>query len=265
MIPDDSARCRATVQYDGSAFSGWQIQPDRRTVQGELEATLSRIFDRETRVDAAGRTDAGVHAAGQEIAFPLPLRWDASEVLRAVNAVLSDEIRLSSASATRPDFHPRFDATARRYEYYITRGTEAESPLRSGRAWRLADALDDARLRGAASLILGPHMFGRFAKSGQPDVSPHCSIERAIWTYTPLGDLRFTVVADRFLHRMVRYLVGVMVDVARGRRDIDDVRRLLAAATDVRAPQPAPAEALYLTGVRYTDGWNREAGVPGLS
>ena len=121
MIPDDSARCRATVQYDGSGFSGWQVQPDRRTVQGELEATLSTIFDRETRVDAAGRTDTGVHAVGQEIAFLLPARWNVPEVLRAVNAVLPDEIRLFSASTTRPDFHPRFDATARRYEYYITR------------------------------------------------------------------------------------------------------------------------------------------------
>lgn len=264
MIPNDSRRCRATVQYDGSAFCGWQIQRDVRTVQGDIEAALSKLLDRATRVDAAGRTDSGVHAVAQEIAFDAPARWTIPDLKRALNAVLPEQIWIQTASDAIPGFHPRFDATARRYEYFIARGPEAVSPIRRGRAWRLTESLDRTRLRECAALVLGSRDFERFAKSAQPDVSPRCCVERAVWLETGLGDLRFTVVADRFLHRMVRYLVGTMVDVASGRRDVAEFRGLLAGAEDVRGPEPAPADALYLTGVRYADGWNRTAGVPGL-
>jgi tRNA pseudouridine38-40 synthase len=264
VTDDSSARYRATVQYDGGAFCGWQVQPDVRTVQGEIETALSRIFDRDTRVNAAGRTDTGVHAVAQEIAFPAPLRWKAVELARALNAVLPSDIWIPRVAPARLDFHPRFQATARRYEYYVSRGPEAESPLRAGRAWRLDRALDEHLLRASAVAFLGRHDFGNFAKSGQPDVNPVCCVERAVWIETPLGDLRFSIVADRFLHRMVRYLVGTMVDVAQARRKMVDIRRMLSGAADLRSPEPAPPEALYLTGVRYMEGWNRPAGVPGL-
>jgi tRNA pseudouridine38-40 synthase len=261
---DTSARFRATVQYDGGAFSGWQVQPAVRTVQGDIQAALSRILDHETRIDAAGRTDSGVHAVAQEISFAAPLRWTAAELCRAVNAILPTDIWIPTVAPASPDFHPRFDATARRYEYYLAHGSEAASPIRRGRAWRLGGKLDSSLLRASAAVFLGRHDFKAFARSGQPDVSPVCCVERAMWLRTPLGDLRFTVVADRFLHRMVRYLVGTMVDVAQGRREIAELRQLRGGATDVRPPEPAPPEALYLTGVRYVEGWNRPAGVPGL-
>lgn len=255
---------RATVHYDGAAFAGWQAQRTVRTVQGEFQATLSRLLDCACRVDAAGRTDSGVHAVGQEIAFGVPSRWQTDELQRALNAVLPDDIRVATLSETSADFHPRFAATARRYEYYLAGGYDADSPVRRGRAWATEREPDPALLRESAAILLGRHDFTRFAKSGQPDVNPVCCVERALWILTPLGDLRFMVVADRFLHRMVRYMVGTMLDVAHSRREIAELRQLVGGGTKVRPPEPAPPDALYLTGVRYRGGWNRRAGVPGL-
>lgn len=263
MHDGPTVRFRATVEYDGTDFHGWQIQPDVRTVQGELEARLAHLLDRKTRVDAAGRTDAGVHAVGQEVAFDAPERWDPGEMTRALDATLSDDVRVARVRAAEPDFHPRFDASARRYEYFLATGPGARSPLRRRRVWAVEEDVDVEVLRTAAEAIPGRRSFAAFAKSGQPDRGTACRVREAAWERTALGDLRFRVVADRFLHHMVRYLVKTLVEAATGRRGPNEVAALLAG-DDARPPAPAPAAGLYLTGVRYPDGWNRSAGVPGL-
>lgn len=255
------SRYRATVEYAGDHFHGSQIQPDVRTVQGELEAALQRLADEPVRIHAAGRTDSGVHATAQEIGFALARPWEAAELRRALAAVLPDDIRVRTVRPVGEDFHPRFGATARRYEYFVD--PRPPCPLRSNRVWGIGEQPDPRALRTSARLLLGEHDFARFARSGQPDVSPICTVERAEWTTTDLGDLRFVVVADRFLHRMVRYLVATLIDVATGRRSPEDWQRLVRDGSG-RAPEPAPAGGLYLTGVRYVDGWNRDPGVPGL-
>lgn len=257
-------RFRATVHYDGRDFHGWQIQPSQRTVQGDLEAALAELVQRELRVDAAGRTDRGVHASGQEIAFPRPGGWEADELRRALNAVLPPAIWVERLAAADPEFHPRFDATGRRYAYFVGDRPGDASPLRRGRIWALAEGLDREALERSATALGGRADFGAFAKSGQPERGTQCRVEEAGWSRTPLGDLMFTIVADRFLHHMVRYLVATMVDIARGRRQSGELAALLGGHEDPRPPRPAPAKGLYLTGVRYPGGWNRSASVPGL-
>lgn len=258
-------RFRATVHYDGSRFHGWQVQPDRRTVQGALEDALQRLFPEPVRVTAAGRTDAGVHAVGQEVAFPAPADWTSPEMERALNAVLPADVWIENLVDAPEDFHPRFDATARRYVYLVATSEASASPLRGERVWALAEPVDEDLLRDRAALLPGERSFRAFAKAGQEARGTRCRVERAGWRRTVLGDLAFTIVADRFLHHMVRYLVEVLVDSARGKRPETDLERLLAGEEGPRPPGPAPPEGLYLDAVRYPDGWNRTGGIPGLT
>ena len=263
MHSPDGKRYRATVHYDGSAFAGWQVQPAVRTVQGEIEAALHRLGI-ESRLHGAGRTDAGVHAAGQEMSFDAPASWTAPRLSRALDSVLPADVWIETLQQAAEDFHPRFQATGRRYEYYLAPGSDGRAPSRRrGTAW-IAEAPDLDLLRAAAAPILGRHDFAGFAKSGQPDVKTVCTVEKAEWLRTPLGDLRFTIVADRFLHRMVRYLVATMTEQGAGDRPPEDMLRLRGGSDDVRPPGPAEPWGLYLTGVRYREGWNRLPGVPGL-
>lgn len=250
---------RATVEYDGAAFHGYQVQPVQRTVQGVLEMWLGRLFDRPVRVIGAGRTDAGVHAAGQEIAFDAPSAWDPSRIETALRGVLPPDVAVYRTRPAAPGFHPRFAATGRRYEYYLGDA----GPLRAARVWSPPSALDEDRLAEATALLPGRRSFEALSRAGQPELGTTCVVESAEWTRTGLGDFRFTIIADRFLHRMVRYVVATLVDVARARRTLDEWRELLERGAG-RPPEPAPAAALYLTGVRYAEGWNRAAGVPGL-
>jgi len=234
-----------------------------RTVQGEIETALRRLGI-EVRLLGAGRTDAGVHATGQEVSFDAPPSWTSAELGRALDSLLPGDVWIEILREAEADFHPRFQATGRRYEYYLAPGREGRAPIRRhGTAWT-AEAPDLEALRAAARPILGQHVFEGFAKSGQPEVGTVCTVEKAEWLVTPLCDLRFTIVADRFLHRMVRYLVVTMMEQGSGVRPPEDMVKLLTGSGDVRPPAPADACGLYLTGVRYREGWNRPPGVPGL-
>jgi len=257
--PARTVRYRATVEYDGAGFHGYQIQPEQRTVQGVLEARLARLFDGPVRVIGAGRTDTGVHASGQEIVFDVPAAWDAIDLGRSLDSMLPADVAIRRLRIARPDFHPRFQATGRRYEYFVGDA----GPLRVARVWRPPSAPDADRLAEATARLPGRRSFEALSRAGQPQLGTMCTVETAEWCPTALGDLRFVIVADRFLHRMVRYIVATLVDVARGRRTLAEWEELLERGAG-RPPEPAPASALYLTGVRYSEGWNRPAGVPGL-
>ncbi len=258
-------RFRATVHYDGTDFHGWQVQPGRRTVQGALEPPLQRLLGAPERIDAAGRTDTGVHAAGQEVAFLASERWEAGELRRALNALVPDDLWIEQLRPAPADFHPRFDATGRRYEYLVGTRPEAASPLRRERLWALGRTLDEDILVAATARVPGERRFDAFAKSGQPERGTRCRVESAGWWRTRTDDLTLRIVADRFLHRMVRYLVSTLLEVATGRRTLEELDALLGRRPDVRPPSPAPAHGLYLTGVRYAEGWNRPAGIPGVA
>jgi tRNA pseudouridine38-40 synthase len=248
----NSIRLRLTVHYDGSGFRGWQLQPDHRTVQGELESALSRLADRPRSVLGSGRTDTGVHAKGQIASADMPPPWTADRLHRALNAVLPDDIWVEEVRRVPADFHPRYDAVARTYEYRVGTAPAARSPFQRRWCWALADTLDGGILERAAALLPGEHSFLAFAKAGQPERGDRCTVAEARWTPWELG-WAFTITADRYLHHMVRYLVGTMVDMARGRRPFADLAALLDQAPDLETSPPAPPEGLFLVRVEYPE------------
>lgn len=240
------------LHYDGSGFAGWQRQLDVRTVQGVLEGALERLCGAPVAVLGAGRTDAGVHARGQAAGVRVPTRWSPLELRRALNAVLPPDVWVAAVHEMRERFHARYDATSRRYTYYVGTDDESRSPFRRRYEWALAQAVDVTALDAAATSIVGQHTFRAFAVRGTaPEHDAHrCTVTRAEWRRRT-GGLAFEIEANRFLHHMVRFLVGTMVDVARGRRPIEDMHRLLAAADNDDTSPPAPAHALFLDAVIY--------------
>ncbi|GMV07313.1 MAG: tRNA pseudouridine synthase A [Gemmatimonadota bacterium] len=245
-------RLQLTVHYDGSGFHGWQFQPDQRTVQGELEAALSRLADRPRTVVGSGRTDAGVHATGQVASVDMPPKWVPDALHRALNAVLPPDIWVKDVHRVQKDFHPRYDAQRRSYEYRVGIAAECRSPFHRPWCWALGEPLDAELLHQGAAHLEGNHSFLAFAKAGQPERGDRCTIHAAAWDRWALGR-SFHVTADRYLHHMVRYLVGTMVDVARGRRPLDDIPALLRAEGGVETSPPAPPEGLFLTRVEYPE------------
>jgi len=240
------------LHYDGTGFSGWQRQPDRRTVQGVVEEALTRLCAGPTAALGSGRTDAGVHARGQAVGVRVPLKWDAPSLRRAMNGVLPHDVWVASAHAMRDDFHARFSATARRYSYYVGTDECARSPFRRHTEWAVDKPFDRGALDAAAALLEGDHCFRAFAVRGTaPATDNHrCLLRELRWRERP-GGLVLDVEANRFLHHMVRFLVGTMMDVALGRRPLGDLPALLAADTNDDVSPPAPAHALFLDRVEY--------------
>lgn len=242
------------LHYDGTGFSGWQRQPDRRTVQGVLEESLSRLCAAPTAALGSGRTDAGVHARGQAVGVRVPERWTAPTLRRALNAVLPDDVWVASVHAMRDDFHARYSATARRYSYYVGTDEEAQSPFRRRTEWSVMRPIDRAALDDAARRLVGEHCFRAFAVRGTapPSDDHRCRVLDARWRDRD-GGLVFAIEANRFLHHMVRFLMGTMMEIAIGRRPADDLAALLVAADNDDVSAPAPAHALFLDRVRYPD------------
>ena len=234
-----------------------------RTVQGELELALSTLLNQSTRIDLAGRTDTGVHAAAQSIAFDTPPHWQPAKLLRSLRAILPTDVTVTQMNIASSNFHPRFNAIGRRYEYALAINAP-DQPFLRNRAWILDGDIDVAKLSKLALLIQGEHSFAAFAKRPQPNNGTICLVESALWSADSIPLLRFEIVANRFLHHMVRYLVGTCVEIAMGRRPQKDLELLLDNTMASRPVFPAPPSGLYLTGVRYPEGWNRPAGIPWL-
>jgi len=249
-VETQDIRLQLVVHYDGSGFHGWQFQPDLRTVQSELQAGLSRLADSPRTIVGSGRTDTGVHATGQVASVDMPAKWDAAALHRSLNAVLPDDVWVESVRAVRHDFHPRYDAVARSYEYHLGLGAAAASPFHRRWCWALCQPLVLNTLQEAARPLIGEHSFEAFAKAGQPERGYRCTVASADWSEWELG-ARFRITADRYLHHMVRYLVGTMVDIARGRRPPVDMTRLLMNDPALETSPPAPPEGLFLARVEY--------------
>jgi tRNA pseudouridine38-40 synthase len=241
-----------TVHYDGSAFHGWQYQPDQRTVQGDLQAALAQLANSPRTVIGSGRTDTGVHATGQVASVDMPMRWSPAELSKALNSILPREIWVESVRRAAADFHPRYDAIARTYTYRVGVDERARSPFQRRQCWALCEALDTDLLTASAEGLLGQHSFQAFAKSGQPERGYQCTVAEAGWVDWELG-IRFDVTADRYLHHMVRYLVGTMIDIARHRRPRADLAALLSGHGEMTTSPPAPPEGLFLARVEYPE------------
>jgi tRNA pseudouridine38-40 synthase len=240
------------LQYDGGAFAGWQRQPAARTVQGVVEDVLARLVGKRTAVIGAGRTDAGVHATGQAAAAIVPEQWESRALVRAMNALLPSDIWVASARRMVPGFNPRRDAIERTYCYRIGTDAGARSPFRGRHEWSVAGPLDQAALHASALRVRGVHSFRALSAKGAERPHYRCRVYEALWLRREdAAGLEFWVTADRYLHHMVRFLVGLMVDIARGRRPRADMAKLLRGADNREASPPAPAHGLFLVSVRY--------------
>jgi len=245
-------RMKCVIAYDGTYFSGYQIQPGKRTVQGEVEAVLKRMHKgKDVRVAASGRTDAGVHAYGQVIHFDTPLSLSPEQWKKAFNAQLPDDIAVRSVDETDSTFHARFSAKAKEYRYNVWAATDRDVFRRHYCAWHPHPLHVDA-MSEALDLLKGTHDFTSFC-------SAKTAIEdrvRTIYQAEIEADgpmLQFRFVGSGFLYNMVRIIVGTVLEVGQGKRSPDDIEALLAAKDRRLAGPTAPAEGLYLWRVYYDD------------
>ena len=242
----------ATLHFDGTGFLGWQRQPAGRSVQLEFERVLERLFGHRAPATAAGRTDAGGHALGLGVSFVVPASWTAPPLGRALNALLPRDCWVESVHPMRSGFHARKSAVSRRYRYDIGTDGASASPFRRPFEWALARPLDLGALRAAASLVQGEHDFRAFAAKGEPKSHYRCRLAVAEWAERPEGKgVSFHVEADRFLHHMVRMLVGTMADIGLGRRPLSDIDLLLKRGDNQPTSPPAPPQGLYFVTATY--------------
>jgi tRNA pseudouridine38-40 synthase len=243
-------RYKITIEYDGTPFCGWQRQADLMSVQQALEEALERFSGAPVLTQAAGRTDAGVHALGQVVSFDLPTPRDPFRVREALNYHLKPHpVAVLAAEQVGDDFEARFSATARHYEYRIL-NRRARPALDAARVWHVPVALDAARMHEAAQLILGQHDFTTFRAAECQAKSPVKTLDR-LDVARHLDMVVVTASARSFLHHQVRSIVGSLKLVGEGRWSPSDFRAALDARDRSRCGQLAPSDGLYLTRVAY--------------
>ena len=251
------------LSYDGSAFCGWQIQSNDRTVQGDLEAALKTLTGKDIQVTGAGRTDTDVNAVNYIAHFDMPdkVSIDTAHLCYKLNAILAREITVHEVSAAGEDFHARFDAISREYHYFIH---FRKDPFCEKFSYRMRFPLDIARMNEAAAHLLGEHDFRCFEKTGGNNATSICTVTEAGWsTYTPVhvgmmgmehkeGDyIVFRIKANRFLRNMVRAIVGSLIEVGRGKREPEWIAGLIANGSRSDAGSSVPGKALFFTGASY--------------
>ena len=243
------ATLKLTIEYDGTGYAGWQRQPVQPTVQAAVEAAIQRITQTYIPVIGAGRTDAGVHALGQVASFRTEKALSVEEWGRALNALLPKDISVRSAERMADDFHARYSAKGKLYEYRILNQME-RSALDHKRAWHIRKALDLAAMREAASLLVGHHDFSSFQGSPTDNENPICDLRR-LEIRQEQTLIRIESQADRFLKQMVRAIVGTLVEVGQGKRSPKSVKEILEARNRRVAGMTAPPHGLYLARVDY--------------
>ncbi len=242
---------KLVLEYDGSDFAGWQVQPGQRTVQGVLEEAFSDLAGAAVAVTGAGRTDAGVHALGQVAHAKTDLSLPAATVAPALNARLPDDVLVRCVDDVPESFHARFDAVSRSYLYLIGR---SESPIWRRRRWCVRSELDLEGTRRSAEILLGEHDFSSFCLAGSDPNHHRCRVGAISLEWEPEygGMCVLRIEANRFLRGMVRSIVGTLVDVGRGKTTPEEFAAILAAQDRGRAGQTAPAHGLYLAEVKYS-------------
>ena len=270
---DPEQNWKLTIAYDGTDFHGWQVQPGRLTIQGELQAALTRLVGESPLPQGSGRTDAGVHALAQVASFPLQARIPAANLLRALNRTLPSAIRVLDARTVPGHFHARHSAVAKTYEYRILpvepAGDQICPPFLARYVYPYSWRVDFDTLQLAAATFLGEHDFRSLAAS-DPDLASRTgehdaaiqlqarSTVRTIfstdWRQQTTDGFRLLIYRVRgngFLHHMVRNLVGTMLDIGRGYMRLEDIPRILAAQNRSLAGPTAPARGLFLHSVEY--------------
>ncbi|HUO45965.1 MAG TPA: tRNA pseudouridine(38-40) synthase TruA [Acidimicrobiia bacterium] len=239
---------RMELAYDGTDFHGFARQPGLRTVQGALEEALHHVFHVPVTTTAAGRTDAGVHARGQVVSFLIPGGFDQERLLRSLNGMLAPRIAVKEVSEAPDEFDARFSAHWRAYRYHILNSSSGD-PLRRAFSWHVPEPLDMEAMNSAAAHLTGEHDFAAFCRKK----AGNSTVRRVLESRWHRSDdlVVFGVRASSFCHQMVRSLVGLMVDVGRGRRAPEETVSVLAAGDRQRAGQLAPPHGLILWEVGY--------------
>ena len=258
-------RYQIRLSYNGSAFCGWQIQNNAKTVQGELENALSTLLGSPIQVTGAGRTDSNVNAVNYiaHADFPDEREIDAAQLCYKLNAMLPHEMTIHEISYCGTEFHARFDARSREYHYFIH---FCKDPFCNSFSYRMRYRLDIGRMNEAAAHLLGEHDFSCFEKVGGNNATSICTITEAAWhTYKPThidlmgypcceGDyIVFRIKANRFLRNMVRAIVGSLIEVGNGKKEPDWISDLIANGTRSDAGSSVPGHALFFSGAEYPE------------
>lgn len=258
-------RYKIRLSYDGSAFCGWQVQNNARTVQGELEKALSTLLGTPIQMTGAGRTDSDVNAINYIAHFEVSdeVSIEAAHLCYKLNAMLPHEMAVHEVSPTGKEFHARFDAKSREYHYFIH---FTKDPLCRSYSYRMRYPLDIQKMNEAAAYLLGEHDFSCFEKVGGNNTTSICTITEASWsTYRPAhadmmgypckeGDyIVFRIRANRFLRNMVRAIVGSLIEVGRGKKEPAWISGLIASGNRSDAGSSVPGNALFFTGAEYPD------------
>jgi tRNA pseudouridine38-40 synthase len=252
-------RIKLSLQYDGSEYSGWQIQPSGITIQGLLQDRLFEITREEVSVVGAGRTDAGVHAVEQIATFDSHSSMDVGVIKRALNALLPRDIRVMEAVETRGDFHPRYDAVSKRYFYVIANMQDIPVFIHKY-VWQVTARLDVAAMVTGASHLLGTHDFSSFRGSGCGAKNPARTVRRLdvvriseteLFTVLHGNFIKIHIEADGFLRHMVRNIVGTLIEVGNGKVDQEKIKEILKSKDRGSAGPTAPPQGLFLEKVIY--------------
>lgn len=247
---DRRVKYAGLVEYDGADFAGWATQPGRRTVEETLSNALATVLRQPVKLTVAGRTDAGVHASAQVVSFGAETELSPSSISYRATAVLPEDVALRRCVAVREGFDARRDARSRSYEYRVI-NDPIRSPLERRRAIHVARKLDLDLLREAAKLVRGVHDFRAFT----PAKTHHVRFERAVESssWETRDDLVYKISANSFLYGMVRALVGTMLELAEGKRELAEFARLLSGGERSEAGPAAPARGLTLVNVYYEE------------
>lgn len=236
-------------QFKGTNYHGWQIQPNANTVQAEMEKVWQTYFQKVVPITAAGRTDTGVHAKEMVAHFEVEEEVEMSDFIFRINNMLADDISIDSIREVETDFHARFDASKRTYEYYLS---AQKKVFAIGNYHRTSKKLDFEKMNRAAQFLLGAKDFSCFSKSKTQTFTNDCEIFKAEWIKN--GEYWiFEIQANRFLRNMVRAIVGTLIEVGQGRRDEKSIEELIQSKNRSKAGVSVPAEGLYLTSIEYPD------------
>jgi tRNA pseudouridine38-40 synthase len=238
------------IEYDGTNYQGWQVQPKGPTIQGILEEKLGLLTGESIRLVGSGRTDAGVHALGQVAHFKTQSQMDARSIQRALNSLLPSDIVIQKIEEVEEDFHARKHSKSKVYEYRIL-NRNLRSPFHHGYAWHIPQRLDVKEMGKATQWLIGEHDFSSFRSVGTPTRTAIRRVIRAEWKRGRDGLIRFEIEANGFLKQMVRAIVGTLVEVGKGKMSAMEFQKVLESKERKKAGPTAPAQGLFLKEVKY--------------
>jgi tRNA pseudouridine38-40 synthase len=238
------------IEYDGTKYQGWQVQPKGLTIQGVLEEKIRLLTGEPIRLFGSGRTDSGVHALGQVAHFKTKSPMDILLMQRALNSLLPPDIVIQKIEEVHEGFHARKHSKSKVYEYRIL-NRHLRSAFQQGYVWHISQKLDLEAMRRAGRFLIGEHDFSSFQSTGSPTRTTIRKVMRAEWKKELKGLIRFEIEANGFLKQMVRSIVGTLVEVGKGKINSEEFKKILDSKDRKKAGPTAPAQGLFLKEVKY--------------